>query len=220
MRTLSIITTALLALALTACGSKTSPAHQDLDASVKYRLDGMEIWIPLRYHIWARTKYQQWPEPKPHASDVKAFDFSVLLPDFEPFSEENRSEFLGNDSHRRLDVLVHGREFQPSITMDEYLRLILGRGREEVSDLPGLQRFSDSVASGPKKPNDVYLMNGSKRYFRMVCAREGLNPRCAVFSVRKDGLVLEYRYSREFAKNWRSIDLSVNQLIDRFKRTQ
>lgn len=193
----------------------------DLNRPVNYEISGMRLSVPLGFHADAYIKYQQWPIPKSDFVRVDAFNITALLPGMEPVTKENMEFFVGRDPNRRVHILVHGREFRPSKTIEDYLELIRQRGVERVggSDISGLSHYVDTGNSSDEgRWDDIYVKDPVREYFRIYCPREGVAPRCKVSQIRGDGLYLEYTYSREYIKDWRMVDAAVNTLIEKFRK--
>lgn len=190
------------------------------EQTIRIELGGRKYNIPIRYaYSEAIEKRGYWPEVKKERIPVKAFSMDVLLPDLKPYYPEDDAEWK---------KLGHGKKLALSIRQED--------SKNWYSTVR--KRFFNNRELYHSRSDDVYNLayfeptGGLRDEFFPLDENVELNidctpkkkldstpsPSCSIKSNYKNGIILDYFFSRDYLKNWREIDRNLKNMLDSFEQ--
>ena len=191
------------------------------EQTIRIELGGRKYDIPVRYAYGEGfEKHGYWPGVKKERIPVKAFSIDVLLPDLKPYYPEDDAEWK---------KLGHGKKLALSI-MQEDSKNWYSSARKS---------FFNNQELYHKRSDDVYDLayfeptGGLRDEFFPLDENVELNidctpkkkldstpsPGCSIKSNYKNGIIIDYFFSRDYLKNWREIDRNLKNMLDGFEQT-
>ena len=190
------------------------------EQTIRIELGGRKYDIPVRYAYGEGfEKHGYWPGVKKERIPVKAFSIDVLLPDLKPYYPEDETEWKRVGWGKKLSLsLMH----LDSSNWYSSLRDGFFSGQElyhkRSDDIYDLAYFEPTGGL-----NERYFPIDADIELTVSCIpKKDLqtpSPSCRVRSNYKNGIVLEYSYSRDFFQSWKQIDANLKAMFDRFEQT-
>lgn len=175
---------------------------------------GNELLIPRRYFL---------PHPPPRKPPVDIL-LTALLPSLHPMREDNMAEFMATRGHGRI-ISIYARDSRQTTTLEFRLNVARKSGApyESRGDKFGLDLYvpmhftanQDNIAR-----QELFIGTEHGVLVRIInCLVDGSVPfpGCNHEFVYRN-LFFELSYGKTQLPNWRTIEESVERLIDRFGR--
>lgn len=190
------------------------------EQTIRIELGGRKYNIPIRYvYSEAIEKRGYWPKVKKERIPVKYFSIDVLLPDLKPYYPEDDAEWK---------KLGHGKKLALSIIQED--------SKNWYSS--ARKRFFNNQELYHKRSDDVYDLayfeptGGLRDNFFPLDENVELNidctpkkdldstpsPGCSIKSNYKNGIIIDYFFSRDYLKNWKEIDRNLKNMLDSFEQ--
>ncbi|MDO4795366.1 MAG: hypothetical protein Q4A28_05420 [Brachymonas sp.] len=190
------------------------------EQTIRIELGGKKYNIPVRYaYSEAIERRGYWPDVKKERIPVKAFSMDVLLPDLKPYYPEDDAEWK---------KLGHGKKLALSIRQEDGENWYFSKRKS----------FFNHQELYHKRSDDVYDLayfeptGGLRDEFFPLDENVELNiectpkkkldstpsPGCSIKSNYKNGIILDYFFSRDYLKNWREIDRNLKSMLDSFEQ--
>ena len=210
-----IATLAISAL-LCACTEQAPVTMEEAKrVSIRARVGSVDFNVPVTFHSWEYRATGQWPRPFRTRQKVDYLRFNALLPDMEPYTEDNAAEYNRPGWGNRVQISMTNRK---KVDWEHYFRMVGPRLRQttEPPELPGMIHYLDTA-----RKHDIYLSHDhpTSDLVEVDCDRPapGMFPDCQVMTRYRNGeFHLEYAFAREHVTEWREIDRKVKALLDRF----
>lgn len=192
--------------------------------TLKFRVsvEGVAFDVPVNYSHSEYAMFKAWPRP-PQAQvegrerpKVDVIKIIALLPDMEPYTEANATEFDRNDWGRKVSGYLTKRRVNWKYYFDNFAhRLERLPGSPEV---PGMLHYRDLDTKA-----DVYFSHDhpDPELIRILCKdSQGRKfPSCKVQTVYRDRFDFEITFARPYLGQWRDIERKSKALLDRFRES-
>lgn len=176
---------------------------------IRVEVGGKRFDIPRNY-IWAVSAEV---DGKHTGANMHA-----LLPDFEPMTKENRSEFRRPGRNRKIVLLIseHSTDKHPSpMSSKDVFHRIAGQNVTSVSAGPYGLRVVE-----PQRPRmlnrEIYVGETLDReFFFLECDRNEaeISPGCKSVLAYSDHVYVTYTFGRPYLENWQRINDGVKNLV-------
>lgn len=192
--------------------------------TLKFRVsvEGVAFDVPVNYSHSEYAMFKAWPRP-PQAQvegrerpKVDVIKIIALLPDMEPYTEANATEFDRNDWGRKVSGYLTKRRVNWKYYFDN-----VGPRLKRLSDspeVPGMLYYRDPAAK-----HDVYLSHDhpDPNVTRIICKdpEKGKFPDCNVYTVYLDRFDFQITFARPYLGQWRDIERKSKALLDRFRES-
>jgi hypothetical protein len=224
---LACLVIALAGSTLTRClGLNDPPATLAEARQLAFRVilknTGIRFDIPVTYDYSGFVRKQrQWLRPsrdEVHGAKRREVDYIVitaLLPDMEPYTEENAAEFEKPGWGRKVRVsMTH----MPRANWPYYFEHFAHR-LERLPDFPEVPRMLHYRDLYLK--NEVFLSHDHavKDLIRIICDAQVPPPpfpNCKVATLYLNRFYFEYSFGRPYLPQWREIDRKLKALYDQF----
>ena len=175
---------------------------------------GNELLIPRRYFL---------PNPPPGRQPVDIL-LTALLPGLHPMREDNMAEFMATRGFGRI-IRIYARDSRRTTTLEFRLKVARKSGApyERRDERFGLaiyvpKHFNANKDRVARQELFVGIENGVLLRFITCNVNESVpSPGCRHEFVYRN-LLFEIGYGKTQLSNWRSIEDSVERLLDRFGR--
>ena len=190
------------------------------EQTIRIELGGRKYNIPVRYaYSEAIERRGYWPDVKKERIPVKAFSMDVLLPDLKPYYPEDDAEW------KRLG---YGKKLALSIMQEDGENWYFAERKSFFNNQELYHKRSDNVYDlAYFEPTgglgDEFFPLDENVELNIDCApKKKLDstpyPGCSIKSNYKNGIVLDYFFSRDYLKNWREIDRNLKNMLDSFEQ--
>lgn len=184
----------------------------------QYNISNTRLDIPKIYHYGEYEKRGRWPKINSGIHESTYITINVALPDFEPINEKNEHLFKELGWGDKVKVTLN------SSPMYSFNKIVNDYQKQKLL-LPskflveGLQTFKmKRVVNG--KPYKDYLVKRKEGEVELIgkCnfVKKSVSPSCTFDRILKNGVHLQYVYSRDYIEQWKEIDSAVLNLLNRF----
>lgn len=148
----------------------------------------------------------------------------ALLPDLEPFSEEQRAAFDNNAPDSAV-LYFSLREAGVTLSSEQRFKRIYKKyldGKPPEHDMLNMDRYAFSADSGYKDQDLFTYRDQNNQLALLLCDQLTSlidSPNCTRTLLLSDKLALTYRYKRAHRANWQEIDAAILLLIQSFDAT-
>ena len=203
-------------------GSNVDSSFAD-DNHTVYVIGSKRYEVPVNYQFTHNLFHGVTDGSK--SIKVDSFSISALLPNLDPYTDENKQQFLEGGYGNKINILVRRHDGEISLT-DYLFRLNesgLLREGDKTRNVEGLTNYILTLGpSGPESSlKDLYVSNNNndEKYMLARCKRVSekiVSPSCFVRYVPSEEIVVEYYMHRKFISRWSEINNKIKLLINGF----
>lgn len=203
--------------------AKSAPEQQkrNLESEViRIELEGRKYNVPMRYtYGQAIEKHGRWPEAKSERVKVGALTLSVLLPDLKPYFPEDDARWKVKGHGERIEITITNALGKPDWFQRYRGKYFAGQDQYSTRKEEGHGLI---LFAGHGYTSDTYFPVDDAIELTMSCDKQPKSadffPSCNVRTNYRQGIGLDYYFSKDYLLNWREIDQKLKALFDRFEQ--
>jgi len=191
-------------------------AIADSSKSLSYKIGKLIFSIPISYHFDLYEKYSKWPNENKENLSVDHLSITTIFPNFEGYDlGTNDSKFSEIGSIDKIKIrLSNNHRYSNQFLHDKYIKM---SGVSVEKPIYGLKKFNRIYSGSNDIDTSIYFdLHKRNIFIRCDMKKAIINKYCVAYKTYKSEVELEYRFSIKHLKNWRSIDIKVNNLLDKF----
>ncbi len=204
-------------------------ASQIKNNIVKYKIGKYDFDVPLYYHYGEYIKRKhKWPTPSRDRISVNAFLIDAILPEFQPWSSQNASEFVRLGWGNKTLIVIKKKRGRLK-TLNEYISFLKNGRRLIKSNKPprsdGLLHFIDRLSINnvnTERRVDIYVKKDPApgNYFLIRCNRESKgktsHPYCKIITDYDENIRVQYSFSKKHLDSWSTLEKNLREKINGF----
>ena len=184
----------------------------------KYKISNIRLDIPKAYHYGEYEKRSKWPKINSGVHQSEYITIDVILPNLDAVNEQNKHVFKQLGWGEKIRISLNS---SPIYSFDRIISNYLNRNLlvESSYALKGLQTYKLKMVENGKPYKDFFVKKreGTIDFIgRCTLVTERSSPSCKVDRILKNGIHLQYIYSRNHIEQWGHIDRSILTLLNSF----
>lgn len=184
----------------------------------QYNISNIRLDIPKPYHYGEYEKRGRWPKINSGIHETSYISIDVILPNLDAMNEINRHLFKELGWGSKIGIRLN------SNPMHSFERIINNYKKREILiisnySVKGLESYQLKRVKNGKPISDFLIKIKNEEVDLLVkcdLINEGISPSCKIDRLLKNGLHLQYIYSRDYIEQWQEIDSTVLNLLNSF----